>query len=181
MINQTPQEAASDPVKSTEQWTYIGNRLNHKDELRGVWVPYVVDAFKAPETMHADSMWFMHKSALSGVVGGVYDIECSRDGEGSTTMYGFPIWTSEYAGDSDQRAIWQVNDMEAKDRKAAFTAATAGQTPAPLTCMNAVKDQFNLGVKLGVNGTPAIYGPDGRTLGGYVTPEQLLQALKQGG
>jgi thiol:disulfide interchange protein DsbC len=69
----------------------------------------------------------------------------------------------------------------AKDRKAAFTAATAGQAPAPATCTNAVKDQFNLGVKLGVSGTPAIYGPDGRTLGGYVTPEQLLQALKQGG
>lgn len=69
----------------------------------------------------------------------------------------------------------------AKDRKAAFTAATAGQAPAPLTCTNPVKDQFNLGVKLGVGGTPAIYGPDGRTLGGYVTPEQLLQALKQGG
>ncbi|MGY3040049.1 thiol:disulfide interchange protein DsbC [Rhodanobacter sp. TND4EL1] len=69
----------------------------------------------------------------------------------------------------------------AKDRKAAFTSAKEGKVPAPLTCANPVKDQFNLGVKLGVSGTPAIYGPDGRTLGGYVTPEQLLQALKQGG
>lgn len=69
----------------------------------------------------------------------------------------------------------------AKDRKAAFTAAKQGRPPAPTTCLNPVKDQFNLGVRLGVNGTPAIYGPDGRTLGGYVTPEQLLQALKQGG
>lgn len=69
----------------------------------------------------------------------------------------------------------------AKDRKAAFTAAKEGRAPAPATCANPVKDQFELGVKLGVNGTPAIYGPDGRVLGGYVTPEQLLQALKQGG
>ncbi len=69
----------------------------------------------------------------------------------------------------------------AKDRKAAFTAAKEGHAPAPATCANPVKDQFNLGVKLGVSGTPAIYGPDGRMLGGYVTPDQLLQALKQGG
>jgi thiol:disulfide interchange protein DsbC len=68
----------------------------------------------------------------------------------------------------------------AKDRKAAFTAAKEGRAPAPATCANPVKDQFNLGVKLGVNGTPAIYGPDGRVLGGYLTPEQLLAALRQG-
>ena len=39
----------------------------------------------------------------------------------------------------------------------------------------------DLGVKLGVNGTPTIIGPDGSVLGGYVTPEQLLQALQAGG
>ncbi len=49
------------------------------------------------------------------------------------------------------------------------------------TCANPVKDQFNLGLKLGVNGTPSIIGPDGRVLGGYVTPEQLLQSLQAGG
>ena len=27
-------------------------------------------------------------------------------------------------------------------------------------------------------GSSAIFGPDGRMLGGYLTPEQLLQALK---
>jgi len=69
----------------------------------------------------------------------------------------------------------------APDRKAAFTAAKDGKTPKAAVCDNPVKDQFELGLKLGVNGTPAIYGPDGRQLGGYLTPEQLLQALKQGG
>lgn len=69
----------------------------------------------------------------------------------------------------------------AKDPKAALSAATEGHAPAAATCANPVKQQFDLGVKLGVNGTPTIIGPDGRTLGGYVTPEQLLQALKSGG
>ena len=69
----------------------------------------------------------------------------------------------------------------ASDRKAAFTAAKDGRVPPAATCTNPVKDQFELGIRLGVNGTPAIYGPDGRVLGGYVTPEQLLQALQSGG
>lgn len=68
-----------------------------------------------------------------------------------------------------------------KDRKAAFTAATNGRPPAATTCTNPVKQQFDLGLKLGVNGTPAIYGPDGQVLGGYVTPAQMLEALKKGG
>jgi thiol:disulfide interchange protein DsbC len=69
----------------------------------------------------------------------------------------------------------------AKDRKAAFEAATKGHSPPAATCANPVKDQFDLGLKLGVSGTPTIFGPDGDTLGGYVTPEQLLQSLQPGG
>ena len=69
----------------------------------------------------------------------------------------------------------------AKDRKAALTAATKGRAPAATTCANPVQQQFDLGVKLGVSGTPTIVGPDGRILGGYVTPDQLLQALQSGG
>jgi thiol:disulfide interchange protein DsbC len=66
----------------------------------------------------------------------------------------------------------------ASDRKAAFSAAIAGRAPKPASCTNPVKDEFNLGVKLGVDGTPTIYADDGRTLGGFVTPEQLLKALQ---
>lgn len=91
--------------------------------------------------------------------------------EGVTTTAGRP--TPTY---TEMVSVWC-----ASDRKAAFTAAKEGHAPKPASCANPVKDQFNLGMKLGVSGTPAIYGPDGRTLGGYVTPEQLLQALKQGG
>ena len=69
----------------------------------------------------------------------------------------------------------------AKDPKAALTAATKGHAPPAATCANPVKDQFELGLKLGVSGTPTIYGPDGNSLGGYVTPEQLLKSLQTGG
>ena len=91
--------------------------------------------------------------------------------EGVTTTAGRP--TPTYA---EMVSVWCSSD-----RKAAFTAAKEGHAPKPATCVNPVKDQFNLGVKLGVTGTPMIIGADGRTLGGYVTPEQLLAALQQGG
>jgi len=90
--------------------------------------------------------------------------------EGLTTTAGRP--TPTY---TEMVSVWC-----ASDRKAAFTAAKEGHAPPPATCANPVKDQFNLGLKLGVTGTPMIIGPDGSELGGYVTPEQLLQALQKG-
>ncbi len=68
----------------------------------------------------------------------------------------------------------------ASNRNAAFSDATAGHAPKAATCTNPVKDQFELGLKLGIDGTPTIFGPDGRTLGGYVTPDQLLKAIADG-
>jgi thiol:disulfide interchange protein DsbC len=90
--------------------------------------------------------------------------------EGVTTTAGRP--TPTY---TEMVSVWC-----AADRKAAFTAAKEGHTPKVVTCTNPVKDQFDLGLKLGVSGTPTIIGPDGSMLGGYVTPEQLLQALQKG-
>lgn len=91
--------------------------------------------------------------------------------EGVTTTAGRP--TPTY---TEMVSVWC-----ASDRKAAFTAAKEGRAPKAATCANPVADQFNLGLKLGVNGTPTIIGPDGSTLGGFVTPDQLLQALQKGG
>ncbi len=91
--------------------------------------------------------------------------------EGVTTTAGRP--TPTY---TEMVSVWC-----ASDRKAAFTAAKEGHAPKAATCTNPVADQFNLGLKLGVNGTPTIIGPNGSTLGGFVTPEQLLQALQKGG
>ncbi|GAB2556962.1 DsbC family protein [Rhodanobacter koreensis] len=92
-----------------------------------------------------------------------------REGVTSTSGKPTPTYT-------EMVSVWC-----ATDRKAAFTAAKEGIKPKAASCANPVKDEFNLGLKLGVDGTPTIYGPDGRILGGYVTPEQLLQALQAPG
>ena len=66
----------------------------------------------------------------------------------------------------------------AKDRKAAFTAAKAGQTPPVVKCDNPVAEEFALGAQVGVDGTPAIYSADGHKVGGYLDPDQMVAKLK---
>ena len=65
----------------------------------------------------------------------------------------------------------------ADDRLGAITALKSGGTVAPLDCRNPVGSHFRIGVELGVEGTPTIVLPSGRTLSGYATPSQLASAL----
>ncbi|HVJ36705.1 MAG TPA: DsbC family protein [Stenotrophomonas sp.] len=68
----------------------------------------------------------------------------------------------------------------ASDRKQALTAAKSGKPVAPKTCASSpVNMEYDLGQRLGVNGTPAIFGPDGMQLGGYLPPAQLKAALEK--
>lgn len=66
----------------------------------------------------------------------------------------------------------------AADPRAAMDAAFAGRMPKPADCANPVRQEFELGEKLGVSGTPAIITAGGRMIGGYLTPTQLLQVLR---
>ena len=65
----------------------------------------------------------------------------------------------------------------AADRNQALTAAKAGGAVANKDCSNPVAAQYELGQRLGVTGTPAVYAPDGTQLGGYLPPRQMRDAL----
>jgi thiol:disulfide interchange protein DsbC len=65
------------------------------------------------------------------------------------------------------------------DRNDAFTAAKKGREPKAATCTNPVKDEFDLGLKLGVTGTPAVYAEDGTQIGGYLSPADMLKAVQE--
>jgi thiol:disulfide interchange protein DsbC len=67
----------------------------------------------------------------------------------------------------------------AKDRQSAFTAAKAGSNPAPLQCDNPVGEEYQLGIDVGVDGTPTVFAPDGSKIGGYLTPDQLQAQLER--
>lgn len=89
--------------------------------------------------------------------------------EGVTTPDGRP--TPVY---TEMVSVWC-----AADRKAAFTATKDGVAPKPATCVNPVKSQFDLGMKLGVDSTPTIVAEDGTVIGGYLSPAQMLQAVRR--
>lgn len=63
------------------------------------------------------------------------------------------------------------------DRHAAFDRAIAGEQLPAAHCENPVKAQYEMGLAMGVNGTPAIYNSEGVYLGGYLSPEELIQRL----
>ncbi|MEO6064711.1 MAG: DsbC family protein, partial [Lysobacterales bacterium] len=78
-------------------------------------------------------------------------------------------------GDSAKQAqaVWC-----SKDRRAALTQAKAGQhLTGPTNCKNPVADQFNLGMRLGVAGTPTIYSVSGVDMRGYKPPQEMATAL----
>lgn len=63
------------------------------------------------------------------------------------------------------------------DQQQAMTEAKAGAEMAPIQCDNPVAEQYQLGMTLGVSGTPALLTPDGELIPGYVPPAQLRQRL----
>jgi len=67
----------------------------------------------------------------------------------------------------------------AADRNDAFTEAKKGREPKAADCKNPVKDQFDLGLRIGVTGTPSVYAEDGTLIGGYLSPADMLQAVRE--
>lgn len=65
----------------------------------------------------------------------------------------------------------------AADRVRAVGVAKAGGKLEMKTCSNPVEAHYQLGQRLGVEGTPTIYFDDGKKLGGYVPSARLLAIL----
>jgi thiol:disulfide interchange protein DsbC len=70
------------------------------------------------------------------------------------------------------QAIWC-----SEDRNAAMDAAKNGLPVTAPSCKDPVESQHQLGLQLGVNGTPAIYSADGKYLGGYIPAAELVKML----
>ena len=65
----------------------------------------------------------------------------------------------------------------AEDRKGALSTAKLGKPVDKKKCANPVATQFEIGQRVGVSGTPAVFTADGSQLGGYLPPQQMLEAL----
>jgi thiol:disulfide interchange protein DsbC len=67
----------------------------------------------------------------------------------------------------------------AADRRDALTRAKRGETVKAKACGDgAIKTQYELGSDLGVEGTPAIFTQTGDYIGGFLTPEELVQSVQ---
>ncbi len=69
-------------------------------------------------------------------------------------------------------AVWCADDQQT-----ALTQAKLGNEPEPLQCDNPVAEQYQLGIDLGVTGTPALLTSSGQLIPGYVPPDQLRERL----
>lgn len=95
--------------------------------------------------------------------------------EGITVHYlAFPRAGAESPAGQLMSMVWC-----AEDRQRALTAAKqeGAITQALEACDNPITKQHELGLVLGVTGTPGIYDSEGRHLGGYLTPAQLSKSL----
>lgn len=65
------------------------------------------------------------------------------------------------------------------DRHKAMDEAKAGVVLDKKQCSNPIEADYDLGNRIGVTGTPAVFTESGLQLGGYMPPDQLLQRLEQ--
>ena len=65
------------------------------------------------------------------------------------------------------------------DRRKALTDAKADRPVPRKTCANPIAMDYELGRRIGVDGTPAIYAADGTQIGGYVAPAEMLVRLER--
>jgi len=76
--------------------------------------------------------------------------------------------------DKKAEAVWC-----SADRNTAYTDAMNGKSPGDKVCTNPVSELTEISKSMGVEGTPAVFNADGEHVGGYMTPDQLVQRLDQ--
>lgn len=64
-----------------------------------------------------------------------------------------------------------------EDRSDALNRAFAGGAVEAAPCPNSLLDHYRAGEHLQLTGTPGIFAADGRQIGGYLAPDQMLVAL----
>lgn len=67
----------------------------------------------------------------------------------------------------------------AEDRQKAITAAKQGKPVQSQSCDNPVADQYKLGQRIGVSGTPALVLDTGQLIPGYIPPKRLAAILNR--
>ncbi len=67
----------------------------------------------------------------------------------------------------------------AKDRQTAMTDAKARRKIEEATCNNPIESQYQLGQKIGITGTPALFLSNGELVPGYLPAKKLISILEK--
>lgn len=86
----------------------------------------------------------------------------------------FPRGGAGSAAAAKMETIWCATGDQ---RRQLMDSAKAGERPASADCDSPVMEQFALGQRLGVTGTPALVLEDGRLIPGYMPAQQLGEML----
>ncbi len=80
----------------------------------------------------------------------------------------------------DSESFLKAEDVWcAKDRKQALTDAKNGKEVTSESCKAPIQAQYDLGRRLGVTGTPALFLESGEMLPGYIPPKRLKEILDE--
>ncbi|MBZ2167292.1 thioredoxin fold domain-containing protein [Marinobacter sp. F4216] len=90
----------------------------------------------------------------------------------TVNYYGFPRSGPGTPSFDKYVSVWC-----SEDQQAAMDAAKGGRSVEPAKCDNPVQEQFQLGGRVGVTGTPAIILEDGNIVRGYVPAANLAKGL----
>ncbi|VVT31201.1 Thiol:disulfide interchange protein DsbC [Marinobacter salarius] len=90
----------------------------------------------------------------------------------TVNYYGFPRSGPNTPSFRKYISVWCSDDPQA-----AMNAAKQGRSVDDQSCENPVREQFELGSRVGVTGTPAIVLEDGNMVRGYVPSEKLAEGL----
>jgi thiol:disulfide interchange protein DsbC len=82
-------------------------------------------------------------------------------------------WPRSQDAIPDNKAVWC-----SEDRQSALTTATAGLSVQAPACNDPLLKGRQVGMLIGVNGTPAVYDVNGQYLGGYIPAANLAKILK---
>ena len=90
----------------------------------------------------------------------------------TVNYYAFPRSGPNTASFKKYESVWCADDQQA-----AMDAAKAGRSVPDASCENPVGEQYELGGRVGVTGTPAIVLEDGNMVRGYVPAQRLAEGL----
>ena len=126
-----------------------------------------------------DMVIYPAKGATKSVVYAFTDADCPyctklHEEMGEINARGIEVrylaWPRSEGSIPKMEAIWC-----SEDRNAAMDQAKMGANVQAPSCNSPVKEQIELGMSLGVRGTPAIFTESGQQIGGYLPAAQLAQ------